>query len=191
MSFLKNALLASLVLVLCAVCAMPALAQDQSSARGNLSGLVYDSSQSLVPGAEVTVTGPIGSLTQNTSGQGSFLFSTLIPGLYTVRVQKAGFKVSEVGSVEVLINKTTSVSVTLEPGAVTQVVEVASASLTVDTTASSVNTDISDTFYHNIPVQRNVASLFYLAPGAVSGQWNWQRKPLYFWVDWFGEPVRR
>ncbi|MGB9243893.1 MAG: carboxypeptidase regulatory-like domain-containing protein [Candidatus Acidiferrales bacterium] len=169
MSFLKNALLASLVLVLCAVFAMPTLAQDQSSARGNLSGLVYDSSQSLVPGAEITVTGPIGSLTQNTSGQGSFLFSTLIPGLYSVRVQKAGFKVSEVGNVEVLINKTTSVSVTLEPGAVTQVVEVASANLTVDTSASSVNSDLADTFYENVPIQRNVASLFYLAPGVVSG----------------------
>ena len=72
MSFVRNTLLASLVLVLCAVFVMPTLAQDQSSARGNLSGLVYDSSQSLVPGAEVTITGPIGSLTQNTSGQGSF-----------------------------------------------------------------------------------------------------------------------
>ncbi len=95
MSFLKNALLTSLVLVLCAVFAMPTLAQDQSSARGNLSGLVYDSSQSLVPGAEVTVTGPIGSLTQNTSGQGSFLFSTLIPGFirstsYETRLQSFG-----------------------------------------------------------------------------------------------------
>ena len=169
MSFLKNAVLTSLVLALCAVFAMPALAQDQSSSRGNLSGLVYDSSQSLVPGAEVTITGPIGSQTENTSGQGSFLFSTLIPGLYTVRVQKPGFKVSEVGSVEVLINKTTSVSVTLEPGAVTQVVEVASASLTVDTSASSVNSDLSDTFYEKIPIQRGVASLFYLAPGVVSG----------------------
>ena len=128
MSFLKNVFLASLVLVLFAASAMPALAQDQSSARGNLSGLVYDSSQSLVPGAEVAITGPIGSQTQNTSGQGSFLFSTLIPGLYSVRVTKPGFKVSEVGNIEVLINKTTSVSVTLEPGAVTQVVEVASAS---------------------------------------------------------------
>jgi hypothetical protein len=169
MSFLKKTVLASLIVLLCAAFAMPTQAQDQGSARGNLSGLVYDSSQSLVPGAEVTVTGPIGSLTQNTSGQGSFLFSTLIPGLYTVRVQKPGFKVSEVGNVEVLINKTTSVSVTLEPGAVTQVVEVAAASLTIDTSASSVNSDLADTFYENIPVARGVANLFYLAPGVVSG----------------------
>jgi hypothetical protein len=142
------------------VCAMPTLAQDQSSARGNLSGLVYDSSQSLVPGAEVTITGPIGSLKQNTSGQGSFLFSTLIPGIYTVRVQKTGFKVSEVGNVEVLINKTTSVSVTLEPGAVTQVVEVASANFTVDTSASSVNSDLADT----------------ILLGAWRGFWYWDRE---------------
>jgi Carboxypeptidase regulatory-like domain/TonB dependent receptor-like, beta-barrel len=169
MSLLKKSVLAALVLALCAAFCVPAMAQDQSSARGNLSGLVYDSSQSLVPGAEVTITGPIGSLKQNTSGQGSFLFSTLIPGFYTVRVQKPGFKVSEVGNVEVLINKTTSVSVTLEPGAITQVVEVASASLTVDTTASSVNSDLADTFYQNIPIARGVANLFYLAPGVVSG----------------------
>src|SRR5271154_7094010 len=93
MNFLKRFAFCAFVLALCAAFAMPALAQDQSSSRGNLSGLVYDSSQSLVPGAEVTITGPIGSLTQNSSGQGSFLFSTLIPGLYTVRVQKPGFKV--------------------------------------------------------------------------------------------------
>jgi hypothetical protein len=169
MKFLKTIALSVLVLALCTAFAMPAAAQDQSSSRGNLSGLVYDSSQSLVPGAEVTITGPIGSQTENTSGQGSFLFSTLIPGVYTVKVTKAGFKVSQVGNVEVLINKTTSVSVTLEPGTVTQVVEISSANLTVDTTASSVNTDLADTFYNNIPVQRNVASLFYLAPGVVSG----------------------
>jgi hypothetical protein len=169
MSFVKRCVLAVLVLVLCAAFSVTTMAQDQSSARGNLSGLVYDSSQSLVPGAEVTITGPIGSLKQNTSGQGSFLFSTLIPGIYTVRVQKPGFKVTEEGNVEVLINKTTSVSVTLEPGAITQVVEVASASLTVDTTASSVNSDLADTFYQNIPIARGVANLFYLAPGVVSG----------------------
>jgi len=169
MNFLKAFAFSLLVLVLCLAVVSPAMAQDVSSFRGNLSGLVYDSSQSLVPGSEVTITGPTGSQTQSTSGQGSFLFSTLIPGVYTVRVQKAGFKVSEVGNVEVLINKTTSVQVTLEPGAITQVVEVASASLTVDTSSSSVNSDLADTFYQNIPVQRNVGSLFYLAPGVVSG----------------------
>jgi len=169
MSLFKKFALGVIVLTLCAAFASPAMAQSESSARGSLSGLVYDSSQSLVPGAEVTITGPIGNATQNTSGQGSFLFSALIPGFYSVKVSKAGFKISEVGKIEVLINKTTSVSVTLEPGAVTQVVEVASASLTIDTSASSVNSSLADTFYENIPIARGVANLFYLAPGVVSG----------------------
>ena len=144
-------------------------AQDQGSSRGNLSGLVYDSTKALVPGAQVTITGPIGSLTQDTTAEGSFLFSTLIPGNYAVKVQKTGFKVASIKTAEVLINKTTSVEVTLETGQVSEVVEVSAAATTVDTSASSVNSDFSDDFYSKIPLGRGVSSLFYLAPGVVSG----------------------
>lgn len=157
------------VLALFGVCSSSALAQDQGSARGNLSGLVYDSSKGLVPGAQVTITGPIGSLTQTTTDQGSFLFSTLIPGNYSMKVQKAGFKVANIKSAEVLINKTTSVEVVLETGQVSEIVEVNAASVTVDTSTSAVTADIADTFFENIPVQRGVANLFYLSPGAVDG----------------------
>src|SRR5437016_4393523 len=146
-----------------------ASAQDQSSARGNLGGLVYDTTKAVVPGAQVTITGPIGSLTQTTTEEGSFLFSTLIPGNYSIKVQKAGFKVASVKSAEVLINKTTSVEVILETGQVSETVEVSAASVTVDTSTSAVTADISDTFFENIPVQRGVANLFYLSPGAVDG----------------------
>ena len=147
----------------------PALAQDLGSTRGNLSGLVYDSSKSLVPGAEVTITGPIGNQVQTTSEQGSFLFSNLIPGIYSIRVQKAGFKVANIKSAEVLINRTASVEVILETGQVSEVVEVSAASVTVDTSTSAVTSNIADTFFENIPVQRGVSSLFYLSPGAVDG----------------------
>jgi hypothetical protein len=39
----------------------------------------------------------------------------------------------------------------------------------VDTSTSAVTANIADTFFENIPVQRGVASLFYLSPGAVDG----------------------
>src|SRR5437762_10847162 len=158
-----------LVLVLAGACYPAAVAQDQGSARGNLSGLVYDSTKALVPGAQVTITGPIGSLTQATTEEGSFLFSTLIPGNYFIKVQKPGFKVASIKSAEVLINKTTSVEIILEAGQVSETVEVSAASVTVDTSTSAVTADISDTFFENIPVQRGVANLFYLSPGAVDG----------------------
>jgi hypothetical protein len=157
------------VLGLCGVCSFSAMAQDQSSARGNLSGLVYDSTKALVPGAQVTITGPIGSQTQTTTEEGSFLFSTLIPGNYAVKVQKTGFKVANIKSAEVLINKTSSIEVILETGQISEVVEVNAAATTVDTSATSVNSDFSDDFYSKIPLGRGVSSLFYLAPGVVSG----------------------
>jgi hypothetical protein len=146
-----------------------ASAQDQSSSRGNLSGVVYDSSRGVVPGAKVTITGPIGLLAQETNDQGSFLFSTLIPGNYSVRVEKAGFKIASFKNAEVLINKTTSIEAVLETGQVSETVEVVAAAVTVDTSATSVNSDFSDDFYNKIPLGRGVSSLFYLAPGVASG----------------------
>ncbi|HET7107585.1 MAG TPA: TonB-dependent receptor [Candidatus Acidoferrum sp.] len=146
-----------------------AWAQDASSSRGNLSGVVLDASKATVPGAQVTITGPIGTLTQTTNDQGTFLFSTLVPGFYQIKVQKAGFKIASVGAAEVLINKTTSIEVVLETGEVTQTVEVSAATVTVDTSSQSVNSDFSDSFYSKIPLGRGVSSLFYLAPGVTSG----------------------
>jgi hypothetical protein len=144
-------------------------AQDQGSARGNLSGVVYDASKGTVAGAKVTITGPIGSLSQNTTDEGTFLFSTLIPGIYSIKVQQTGFKEADFKQVEVLINKTTSIEAILETGQITQIVEVNAATVTVDTSSSSIGAVLADTFYQNIPVQRGVASLFYLSPGAVDG----------------------
>src|SRR5207302_8780022 len=104
----------SLTLTFGMVFSTSAAAQDQGAARGNLGGIVYDASKASVPGAQVTITGPIGSLSQSTTDQGTFLFSTLIPGIYSVKVQKPGFKVASVKSAEVKINKTTSIEVILE-----------------------------------------------------------------------------
>src|SRR6202521_2011686 len=169
-SFMKSKWLVIIsVLAFSTIFSISVAAQDQGAARGNLSGIVYDASKASVPGAQVTITGPIGSLSQSTTDQGSFLFSTLIPGVYSVKVQKTGFKVASVKSAEVQINKTTSIEVILETGQVSETVEVSAATVTVDTSSSAVTADISDTFFQNIPVQRGVANLFYLSPGAVDG----------------------
>jgi len=175
----KRFFLTTLALALLLTLTTPGIsvAQDQGAARGNLSGVVYDPTRAVVPGAEVTITGPIGSKTQTTNESGTFLFQTLIPGMYGIRVQKAGFRVADVKNAEVLINKTTSVEISLQTGEITQVVEVSAATETIDTTSASVNTGIADSFYQNIPVQRNVAGLFYLAPGAVDGQGTGNNNP--------------
>lgn len=166
-----------LTLCFCVFCSLAAFGQAQSSARGNLGGVVLDTSQAVVPGATVTYTGPVGSAMQSTDEQGRFLFSTLIPGIYSVKVEKQNFKIENVGNVEVLIDKTTSIRVVIEPGAITQTVEVVSPVFTVDTAASSISSDLPDTLYQNIPMARGVTSIFYITPGVTSGLGTGQANP--------------
>jgi len=131
--------------------------------------VVYDTSKAVVPDANVTITGPIGSQTKTSNAQGAYLFTDLIPGTYTVKTEKQGFRTVQMANVQVLINQTASVDVTLSAGSVSTTVEVSSAAVSIDPNSSSVNTNLPDTLYDSLPVKRNVSSVIKLAPGVVSG----------------------
>jgi Carboxypeptidase regulatory-like domain/TonB-dependent Receptor Plug Domain len=165
---LKKRSVGLLVLAVLVALLLPATAQE-TAVKGNLGGLAVDSTGAIVPGAAVTLTGPTGSKTDKTDETGDFMFSLLAPGFYSVKVEKEGFKTATVKSVEVQIGKTQAIRVTLEPGAVSEVVEVTAAAAIVDTTSTAVGANLPDTFYQSVPVARNVSSLFYITPGAVSG----------------------
>lgn len=141
----------------------------ESSVKGNLAGVVLDPTGAVIPGAKVTISGPIGTYETQTNEEGRFQVSLLTPGFYRVKIEKEGFKAAEIPKVEVLINKTSTVRQSLEPGAVTEVVEVTAAAVSVDTTSAAVGQNLPDSFYENIPVGRNVTNLFYVAPGVSSG----------------------
>jgi Carboxypeptidase regulatory-like domain/TonB-dependent Receptor Plug Domain len=155
----------SVVLVTVLLVCLPVLAQE-TSVSGNISGVVTDTTGAVVPQAKVTLTGPTGTKTAMTGTEGKFLFPVLSLGTYSVRVEKEGFRTASLRAVDVSIGKTSSVSVTLEPGAVNEVVEVTGNAVTVDTTSTAVGSDLDDSFYRQVPVARDVASLFYTAPGA-------------------------
>jgi len=145
------------------------LAQSQSSVRGELGGTVVDASKAVVAGASVAISGPTGNASTMTNEQGEFLFSALIPGNYTVKVEKTGFKAASVQNVEVQINKKAAIQVQLELGTVTETVEVVASAISVESTSTSVNADISDAVYERLPLGRSVTSIFYLSPGVASG----------------------
>jgi hypothetical protein len=144
-------------------------AQSQSSVRGELGGTVVDASKSVVAGASVTISGPTGSASTMTNEQGAFSFSGLIPGAYSVKVEKTGFKSASVQNVEVQINRTVSIQVQLELGTVAETIEVIGTSISVESTSTAVNMDISDAVYEKLPLGRSVTSIFYLSPGVASG----------------------
>ena len=97
------------------------------------------------------------------------MFDVLIPGYYSVKAEMSGFKTVEAKQVEVFTGKTSAVRLTLEPGGGNEVVEVSAAAIGVDTSSTKLQTDLNDTFYQQIPVARNVTSLFYASAGVTDG----------------------
>ena len=157
----------ALVLLLLSL-SLVAFAQE-TTVRGSLGGVVQDSTGAVVQGAKITITGPVGSTSLNSGPDGRFFFGVLIPGFYSVKVQKEGFQVAELGRVEVFTGRTSSVAMTLQPGTTSQTVEVTASAITVDTASTAINTNLNDTFYSNVPLGRGVTSIFYASPGVNSG----------------------
>lgn len=135
---------------------------QESSVKGNVGGLVVDSTGAVIPAANVTLTGATGSKTDKTDEAGNFMFSQLTLGYYSVKVEKQGFKTATVKSVEVLVGKTQTLRVTLEPGAVSEIVEVTALATVIDTTSTAVGANLPDSFYQSVPVPRAVSGLFYI-----------------------------
>src|ERR1700716_2324348 len=95
--------------------AAPALAQD---ARGTIVGRVIDSSGAVMPTAEVravnVATGVAVSAKTNESG--NFSLPYLVPGLYNVTTESAGFKKSVRDNVQVRVGETVQLSIEMAIG---------------------------------------------------------------------------
>src|SRR5436305_9297167 len=159
-----------LLCVLLLFMAISGFAQE-SAVKGNRAGVELDATGAVVQRATVTLTGPTGTHTAQTDTDGKFIFPLLTPGVYSVKVERQGFKVANVKGVEVVIGRTSSLRMQLEAGAVSEIVEVSANAVTVDTTSTATGANLNDAFYASVPVPRNVSGLFYVAPGvADSGQ---------------------
>ena len=147
-------------------------AQDQSAVTGGLNGTVTDASGAVIADAKVTITGPQGSQSATTDKSGHFGFSTLRPGYYDVTAEKAGFSTVTAKHNEVTVSVSSSLKLSLSVGSESTTVEVSAAAVPVDTENTAITSTLSDTFYNSIPMQRNVAAIFYAAPGVQAGQVN-------------------
>ena len=158
------------ILLLAAVAAFaPSAMAQESTARGSLNGTVVDSTGRVIVGAQITLTGPQGSLSQVSNGLGNFVYLDLIPGTYKLRVEMNGFRRAEVDDLTINIGRVSAVRIQLVPGSITSTIEVLSSAVSVDTTSTAVATNLNDEFYEKLPVQRSVSALFYFAPGVVGG----------------------
>src|SRR6476661_6944963 len=138
--------------------------------RGALEGTVSDPDRALVAGAKVTLrqAGTGAQIENTTDERGRFNFQNVEPGSYILVVQKPGFRQYTVSGLIIKVGGVTAVSVNLELGNVTAVVEVVSTSgeATVDTSRPVVDGVVSPRQIENLPLNgRNFLDLAQQEPG--------------------------
>lgn len=130
--------------------------------QGNIKGVVNDPQGAVVQNATVTLTRASTNETRTTttSGAGTFEFTNLQPGAYSVKVEGAGFKTTTLTDVSVTLNQTTDLPVSLEIGGATEIVTVTAAgSELVDTTNSQLSKSFSERTVVEL-AQTNVGGAF-------------------------------
>lgn len=146
------------------------LSAQQTTVTGGLNGVITDATGAVVPGATVVLSGPQGSQTLTTDTAGRYSAAGLVPGYYDVKVKRSGFKEVESKHNQVVVNSSSSLNLTLAIGDASEVVEVSDTAVSIDTQSTAITQNLTDTFYQSVPMQRNVTSIFYAAPGVVQGQ---------------------
>src|SRR5579872_3889107 len=113
------------LLVLCS-CAGLSFAQ---AVNATLLGSVTDATGAIVPGAKVTITEASTGTTRTgvTNDSGNYTFPDIPPGTYSVSVERSGFKKESRTGVVVEVNSSARIDVRLQPGALTETIEVTGA----------------------------------------------------------------
>src|SRR5437868_171767 len=121
--FMRAILVASLVPIL----SLFALAQ--TTGVGGIVGSVKDSTGAVIPGVTVSLSNP-GVIGANQTGvtdeSGAYRFLRLVPGKYTVKAELPGFRTTVKEGVTVDADANARVDLSLEVGAVSDVVNVTS-----------------------------------------------------------------
>ncbi len=147
--------------------AVPASAQTGTAA---LVGEVTDAQKQVIPGAAVTLTSAATATSQVTitDERGSFRLSNVQPGVYTLKVELAGFKTAVVERVNLQVDTVRRESVTLELGGISETISVVSETTPLNTSDASVGNVMSREQIRNLPVEaQNVVHLLSLQPGAI------------------------
>lgn len=173
MSTRLNVLLAATLLVSAFVTADSARAQGVSS---SVTGAVHDTSGAVVPGATVTLVNDETDVAfvQASSTAGLYTFEAVPSGLYSVRVELDGFKTFLSTGNRVAIGEPTTIHAVLEPGELTDTVQVTASAETVQVSSSgNLGTVVDQRTIEAMPIVggrgRNPLDLVKLQPGVVSG----------------------
>jgi hypothetical protein len=158
--------LLSLIVAALLLSPLPALAQLGQTA--TLTGTVTDTTGAILPGVTVTVASEAligGTRTAVTDASGAYRFPALPPGVYTVTAELSSFK-KATQEARLELGQTITLDWKLEVGGLSEVVEVAGTSPTVDVKSSSAQKNLPTEVLETVPFSSRFGpGAMLIAPG--------------------------
>lgn len=164
---MRRSMLTACICLLACIAA-PARLSAQTLQRSSIVGVVLDTTGAPVPGATVTLGGVSvlgGVRDAATQSDGRYRFSTLLPGAYSVTARAPGFQSTRQADVDLPVETTYTVDLTLQPSPVAEHVEVRSEPPLIDVTTAAIPALFARTLLQNLPTGRTLESVLNLAPG--------------------------
>ena len=158
-------LIAQSVILAFLICGTTAVAQETT---GAITGTVHDASGAVVPAAAVTIInhGTGAARKEKSDSQGNFTASLLAIGTYDVTVEKAGFKRSVTGNIQLSVNDRLALGIVLEVGTVSQTATVTASVTLLDTENATLSGLVDSHKVADLPLNgRNFAQLINLEAG--------------------------
>ena len=155
-----------------AICLFAACLFGQAT-DGNLVGTITDATAAAIPGAQVKITNRATNIqtltTSNASGE--YRFNNIPVGSYDLSVAATGFGAMMESGLAVELNKTVTVNISLQVGAVSQTLDVIEAPAAIDTTTAQVQSSFTAQQAKDLPassVGSGVLNLSLLSAGVAS-----------------------
>ena len=124
------------------------------SQTGSLAGTVFDAHHAAVPDATIDATLASAGITLHTvaSETGLYVFPNLLPGVWTVTVEKSGFKKLVRPEIEIFVAQRQTLDLSLEVGDTKQSVEVNEKQSLLDTETSEKGQTLTPRMYTTLPL---------------------------------------
>lgn len=148
--------------------ALPSMAHAQAVS-ATLLGSVSDKTGAAVAGTKIVIQDVATGITHEviTNESGNYTFPNLPPGAYSVTAEAAGFKKETRSNIDVIVNTTTRIDFSLQPGSSMETVTVTDTPPLLQTDRADVSTKLEARQVADMPlsVNRNFQGLLNLVPG--------------------------
>jgi len=141
----------------------------------SIRGTVSDASGAVVPGVQVKLTNTGTGVPSfvKTNDAGDYLFQFLPPGNYRIEAEVSGFKKFVQENVTLDLARQLRIDVALQPGQVSETIDVTAAPPLVDTENGSLGTTVQNQMLTSLPnLSRNPQTLQLLSPGTINDPSN-------------------